>query len=199
MVEQTEFPAETILATAVAISIPDNAHSTHVSGTVAGRGAALSPVNTSGCGDVTTPLDDARGASWVSNLVHNNIFDGGIETEAAMMAWQAEQGAVINNNSWGYSGFFGPDTSYGTETVAVDAAVRDAIPASSGTNEEMSIVFAAGNDDTQGISKPGNGKNVITVGASQNNRCGSYVPSQRSEERRVGREWFRSEERRVGK
>src|SRR5690625_4305697 len=116
MVDHPDFPSGTILATAGAMSNTDNAHGTHVSGTVAGRGAAPSPVNTSGCGDVTTPLDDARGAAWGANLVHNNIFDGGIETEAAMMAWQAEQGAVINNNSWGYSGFFGPDTSYGTET-----------------------------------------------------------------------------------
>src|SRR5690625_6421115 len=97
MVEQTEFPAETILATAGAMSNTDNAHGTHVSGTVAGRGAAPSPVTTSGCGDVTTPLDDARGAAWGAKLVHNKIFDGGMKTEAAMMAWQAEQGAVINN------------------------------------------------------------------------------------------------------
>lgn len=174
MVDHPDFPSGTILATAGAMSNTDNAHGTHVSGTVAGRGAAPSPTNTSGCGDVTTPLDDARGAAWGANLVHNNVFKGGVLLEADMMAWQAEKGAVINNNSWGYGGA----TGYGSETVAVDAAVRDAIPASADTNEEMSIVFSAGNSGALGISMPGNGKNIITVGASQNNRCGSYVPSQ---------------------
>jgi subtilisin family serine protease len=174
--EHPDFPAGSILATNGAMSGTDNGHGTHVSGTIAGRGATPSPTNTAACGDQTTPLGDARGMAYDAQIVHNNIFEGGSGTETAMMQWHSQQGAVVNNNSWGYGGFAGPATDYGSETVAVDAAVRDADPSTASVNEQMSIVFSAGNSAEQGVSKPANGKNVITVGASQNDRCGSYVP-----------------------
>lgn len=176
--EHPDFAGGVLVATSGAMSGTDNGHGTHVTGTVVSRGSVASPENTASCGDVTDPLPDARGMAWGAQAVHNNLFDGGVDTEAAMMQWQWEQGAVINNNSWGYGGFGGPATDYGAETVAVDSAVRDADPDTTDINEQMSIVFAAGNSAEAGVSKPGNGKNVITVGASQNDRCGSYVPDE---------------------
>jgi len=75
----------------------------------------------------------------------------------------------ISSNSWGAS-----DNSYSIDSQEYDALVRDAQPASSGFptagNQEMVIVFAAGNDGSGAntVGLPGTAKNVITVGASEN-------------------------------
>ncbi|MCX7683616.1 MAG: S8 family serine peptidase [Anaerolineae bacterium] len=86
------------------------------------------------------------------------------------------QGARISSNSWG-CGY--PETrcwgAYDTWAQEYDTRVRDAQPGSNG-NQEMIIVFAAGNDGTRSagnnISTPGTAKNVITVGAAENYRPG---------------------------
>ncbi|WP_181918734.1 S8 family serine peptidase [Wenzhouxiangella sediminis] len=170
-----DFPAGSVVAFLGAATNTDNAHGTHVSGTVAGRGAAPSPTNTSSCGDQTTPLPDARGIAWNASIAHNNIFDGGSATETDMMQWHAQQGSDLTNNSWGY----GSNYDYLSQSADIDAAVRDADPSTS-ISDQMSIIFAAGNDGpgSQTIGAPGNAKNAITVGASQSDRCGSYIPSQ---------------------
>ncbi len=80
-------------------------------------------------------------------------------------------GARINNNSWG-----DPDGSgtYGFDSQEYDALVRDAQPAgttySTPGNQEMVILFAAGNSGPSGqtINSPGTAKNVITVGGADN-------------------------------
>lgn len=89
------------------------------------------------------------------------------------------QGARICNNSWGDSDASG-DGSYNADCQAYDALVRDAEPSdapySAPGNQEMVIVFAAGNDGENGkgqivsksVSPPGTAKNVITVGAADN-------------------------------
>ena len=74
-------------------------------------------------------------------------------------------GARVSSNSWGQDG-----NSYTTSSQIYDALVRDAQPGVSG-NQEMSIVFAVGNQGPFGhIASPANAKNVIAVGASQNLR-----------------------------
>ena len=81
-------------------------------------------------------------------------------------------GARINNNSWGDTG---SDGVYNADSQTYDALVRDAEPSTPG-NQEMVIVFAAGNDGmnssgqivAQSVTAPGTAKNVITVGAAQN-------------------------------
>jgi hypothetical protein len=77
-------------------------------------------------------------------------------------------GARISSNSWGCR-----DCAeiYDDGSQAYDAAVRDADLTAPG-NQELTIVFAAGNAGPNGrtISTPSNAKNVITVGASESVR-----------------------------
>jgi hypothetical protein len=79
-------------------------------------------------------------------------------------------GARVSNNSWGGPG----DGSYDIDAQNYDMLVRDAQPAGStfgvDGNQEMVILFAAGNDgsDAVTIGSPGTSKNVISVGASEN-------------------------------
>jgi hypothetical protein len=81
-----------------------------------------------------------------------------------------QSGARISNNSWG------ADTAgaYDVDSQAYDALVRDAQPAGStfsvAGNQEMVIVFAAGNagPGAATVGSPGTAKNVITVGAGEN-------------------------------
>jgi subtilisin-like proprotein convertase family protein len=81
-------------------------------------------------------------------------------------------GARISANSWGAptSGQYDADAQW------YDALVRDAQPAGSthaaSGNQQMIIVFAAGNDGPYAgsVGSPGTAKNVITVGAAENVR-----------------------------
>ncbi len=78
-------------------------------------------------------------------------------------------GARISNNSWGA----GSTADYDADAQAFDALARDAQPTGSvyaaAGNQEMVMVFAAGNDgpSLQTIGSPGTAKNVITVGAAE--------------------------------
>jgi len=76
-------------------------------------------------------------------------------------------GARISSNSWGYTS----GTTYNTDSQLHDQLVRDAVSGTAG-NQELAIVFAAGNDGSgvSTIHPPGTGKNVLTVGASENFR-----------------------------
>ena len=79
-------------------------------------------------------------------------------------------GARVSSDSWGAD--VGGD--YDDSSQAYDVLVRDAQPAgaaiSATGNQEMVIVFAAGNAGPSGqtIGSPGTAKNIITVGAAEN-------------------------------
>ena len=79
-----------------------------------------------------------------------------------------EHSARISNNSWGDSDT-NQDGLYNADSQAYDSLVRDAEAGISG-NQEMVIVFAAGNNGPNpgSASPPGTAKNVITVGGAQN-------------------------------
>jgi subtilisin-like proprotein convertase family protein len=80
-------------------------------------------------------------------------------------------GARISTNSWGADV---GDGTYNSDSQRYDALVRDAQPTGSAIpvagNQQMVIVFAAGNDGSapNTVGSPGTGKNVLTVGASEN-------------------------------
>jgi len=79
-------------------------------------------------------------------------------------------GARISTNSWGAN----TAGAYTVDSQRYDALVRDAQPAFSAVpvagNQQMVIVFAAGNagSGANTVGSPGTAKNVITVGASEN-------------------------------
>ncbi|GAB4527516.1 MAG: hypothetical protein Fur0018_13190 [Anaerolineales bacterium] len=76
--------------------------------------------------------------------------------------------AQISSNSWGCSSCAG---TYNSSSQAYDAGTRDADPGTPG-NQELLFVFAAGNSGPSSatVGSPGNGKNMVTVGASENYR-----------------------------
>lgn len=103
---------------------------------------------------------------------HSGIFNPGFTNPnfANLQSRAYADGARISSNSWGAS----TGGAYTVDSQAYDALVRDAQPAGSvnptAGNQEMVIVFAAGNDGSGAntVGSPGNGKNVICVGAAEN-------------------------------
>ncbi len=77
-----------------------------------------------------------------------------------------QHGAQVTTNSWGAT-----NTSYSTSSFAYDTLTRDASERTPG-NQQMLHIFSAGNSGpmTNTIGTPGNAKNVLTVGATENVR-----------------------------
>jgi hypothetical protein len=92
-------------------------------------------------------------------------------TDEEVVSASYESGARISTNSWGCGPPWCNDAPYTVDAQNYDAMVRDAVADSPG-NQEMVILFAAGNDgtDTATIGAPATAKNVIAVGASENVR-----------------------------
>lgn len=82
-------------------------------------------------------------------------------------------GARISSNSWGSNSA----GAYTIDSQAYDYLVRDAQPAgaavSQAGNQQMVILFAAGNQgpSASSVGSPGTAKNVITIGAAENARA----------------------------
>lgn len=88
---------------------------------------------------------------------------------STLIANAYNNGARISSNSWGLTGTGA--NQYTTDSRSYDILTRDAVSGTAG-NQEMLIVFAAGNSGSGAntVSAPGTGKNVLTVGASENFR-----------------------------
>jgi hypothetical protein len=169
--------AGAVVATIGDMAYRDTAHGTHTAGAIVGRGVTGSPSNPSGCGDLTTPLPNVRGMAWGARLATNNIFSGGLEGVADMMAWGVRQGAWLSSNSWGLVDQGRPVTGYTAAAVEADAAVRDADPAAPG-EQALSLFFSVGNSGPEAgtVTSPATAKNVISIGSVENDRCGAWVP-----------------------
>ena len=132
------------------------AHGTHVAGTVLGTGEGQS-------GKYAGMAPGARliGIHGISNVA--------IATESQngeSIKWAYDNGADIVTNSWGEGSLHG---TYGSMAIAYDRVVRDCNSSYPG-NQSMIIIFAAGNEAFSGVREPATAKNVITIGATGNNR-----------------------------
>ncbi len=108
-----------------------------------------------------------------AKLASTKVFGPGFDlsscggTDTGLIADSQNNGAGISSNSWGCSGCAG---SYDDSSQAFDVGVRDADLTEAG-NQELIFVFSSGNSGAGGtVGTPGNGKNMITVGAAENDR-----------------------------
>jgi len=146
-------------------------HGTHVAGIIAGDGsqsAGLTDVS----GSVTpTVTGQFRGMAPEARIYSIGAIGGNFPaTDRELQETAAITNALISNNSWRQLG----NTAYDITAASYDAAVRDALPLTNGSQPVL-FVFAAGNegdgnDDGTGgipdtIGSPATAKNVITVGA----------------------------------
>ena len=141
-----------------------NGHGTHVAGSVLGNG--------------TNSTNQYRGPAYTSNLIFQSVMDatgglGGLPADLnSLFQTPYAGGARIHTNSWGSA----VNGVYDTSAQQVDQFTWN--------NKDMLILFAAGNEgvdnnsngviDLDSLSSPGTAKNVLTVGASENNR--SAIP-----------------------
>ena len=146
-----------------------NGHGTHVAGSVLGNGrnSGSDPAN-------KQYANSFAGTAPESELVFMSLNTDGstgiqcVDDNADFIAKGYEEGARISSNSWGGpSGGNAQQPEYGGYTFSsniVDNYIWN--------NKDYLVLFAAGNagpgPDT--IGAPGTAKNVLTVGASENNR-----------------------------
>jgi subtilisin-like proprotein convertase family protein len=147
-----------------------NGHGTHVAGIIAGDGTESMTVSNAQGSVIPYTNGQFRGMAPKADLysLHFELPDYVLQTNAALV------GALISNNSWGNG-----DPDYDLAAASYDAATRDALPGTTGSQPVL-FVFAAGNsgggnDDGAGgsgdtILSPGTAKNVITVGALEQPR-----------------------------
>jgi hypothetical protein len=77
-------------------------------------------------------------------------------------------GAQIGSHS--FSDGQGSGAGYNSQAQAWDALVRDADPVAPGS-QEYAVLFSAGNERFSGLTSPKAAKNIVTVGATENQRA----------------------------
>jgi hypothetical protein len=141
-----------------------NGHGSHVAGSVLGNGSASgsAPASRRFAGSQAGPAPEAQLVFMALNT-DGSLGIQCVSTNGDFIAKGYEQGARISSNSWGG----GPNGSYGILSSIVDNYIWN--------HKDYAVLYSAGNSGENGaqtIGSPGTAKNVITVGASENNRPG---------------------------
>jgi hypothetical protein len=149
----------------------DSGHGTHVAGSVLGDGSASN-------GDIIGAAPEAHLLFQATEQYVDFNSNAGVADGFGLWAipddirdlfdLAAENGSLVHTNSWGS----GVDGEYTTSAMQADDAAR--------THANMSILFAGANEgedanndgevDLDSLGSPGTAKNVITVGATENDR-----------------------------
>ncbi len=138
-----------------------NGHGTHVAGSVLGNGIASGSNPTAQ--EYTGSNAGTAPAAQMVFMAMNTDGSPGIQcvpSNGNYIAFGYQNGARISSNSWG-------SNSQGAYTFN-DSVVDDYI----WRNRDYLVLFAAGNagPGPRTIGSPGSAKNIISVGASENNR-----------------------------
>jgi len=156
----------------------DSGHGTHVSVSVLGDGGTNGEAR--GSAPAASLVFQAV-ENWATTSALCKFFYGyddgyyliGIPDDIRDLFQQAyDAGARVHSDSWGHDA----QGEYDTDSANADDFIWN--------NPDMTITFSAGNQgtdadsdgvvDSDSIGSPGTAKNVITVGASENDRQGHY-------------------------
>ena len=137
-------------------SLTSHEHGTHVAGTI-------SAVNNNGIGVAGVAGGDGTGNGV--RLMSCQIYDnrGGSGNTAAAIVYGADNGAIISQNSWGYTqpGFYEPEVYDAIKYFIAEAGRYEGSPMKGGV-----VICAAGNTGKNEEHYPGAFPEVIAVGAS---------------------------------
>jgi hypothetical protein len=139
-----------------------NGHGTHVAGSVLGdgRNSGSNPAAQQYSGSFAGVAPEAQLVFMAQNTDGSNSQQC-IPLNGGFLAKGYELGARISSNSWGAD----DRGAYGLFSSIVDSYIWN--------HKDYTVLYAAGNAGQNGpqtIGSPGSAKNVITVGASENNR-----------------------------
>jgi subtilisin family serine protease len=133
-------------------------HGTHVAGTIAA-------VNNNGTG--IAGIAGGTGSGDGARIMTTEIFGNNTGGNAAAIVYGANNGAVISQNSWGYTypGVYDQSVldaiDYFTKEAGLDENGHQVGPMNGGV-----VIFAAGNDNWDDAYYPGYYENAISVGAT---------------------------------
>lgn len=155
----------------------DSGHGTHVAGSVlsdggaAGEGRGVAPAARL----VFQATENYVQVSAICQALYgytNDYYLTGLNNLYGLFQEAYNAGARVHANSWGAS----VAGDYTANSVTTDDFIWD--------NRDMTITFSAGNSgadanadgvvDNDSIGAPATAKNVITIGASENDRAGNY-------------------------